>query len=125
MLLDTVIFIDYLKGREPAAAAVVAARSRGHVAMHAVVAAELIAGVLDRSELRRTMAMISTCQLLIPDDSDIRRALQLLERHTLSDGLDWNDCLIAATALRLRMPVATLNEKHFRVFRGLKTLRPY
>lgn len=93
--------------------------------MHAVVAAELITGVLNRSELRRTVALISSCRLVVPDESDIRRALRSLEKHVLADGLCWNDCLIAATAMRLNQPVMTPNEKHFRVFRGLEIIRPY
>ncbi len=125
MLLDTGIFIDYLRGDQRAATAIVKARATGPVFMHAVVAAELLAGVLNRSELRRTTAMISTCRIETPDDTDMYRALGLLEKHVLADGLDWNDCLIACTAMRLRVPVVTLNRKHFRVFRGLKVVVPY
>src|SRR5437868_318790 len=109
MLLDTAIFIDYLRGDERAANVVVRARALSDVTMHLVVAAELIAGVLNRAELRRTKALISSCRLMLPDDSDLRRALRLLERHILADGLDWNDCLIAATAMRIRQPVVTPN----------------
>lgn len=125
MFIDTAIFIDYLRGSERAAVAVVRARSSGEVPIHAVVAAELVSGVLNRSELRRTAALISTCRLVVPDESDVRRALRMLEKHVLADGLDWHDCLIAATALRLDQPVVTPNEKHFRVFRGLEVIKPY
>lgn len=125
MIVDTSVFIDYLKGDERAAVSVIRARGSGGVVMHAVVAAELIAGVLNRSELRRTVALISTCRLVVADESDVRRALRLLERHVLADGIDWNDCLIAATALRLGEPVVTLNVKHFRVVRGLDVVKAY
>lgn len=125
MIVDTSVFIDYLKGDERAAVCVIRARGSGGVVMHAVVAAELIAGVLNRSELRRTAALISTCRLVVPDESDVRRALRLLERHVLADGIDWSDCLIAASALRLGAPVVTLNTKHFRVVRGLDVVRAY
>ncbi len=131
MLLDTAIFIDYLKGRERAAAIVLRARGErseeepgSRVRMHAVVAGELLTGVMNRNEMRRTMALISTCRLIVPDESDFRRALAWMERHVLSDGVGWNDCLLAATALRLRLPVVTPNLKHFGVFRGLKALGP-
>ena len=123
MLIDTAVFIDYLRGHEKAADAVRAARAQGEVFIHAVVAAELIAGVLDRPELRRTASLVSSCRLVVPDESDLRRALRLLERHVLADGVEWNDCVVAATALRMGRPVVTPNEKHFRVFRGLKIIR--
>jgi predicted nucleic acid-binding protein len=125
MFLDTTIFIDYLKGRPDAAAAILGARAGGVVPTHAIVVAELFAGSLNRSDLRRVIALASTCRVIVPDEADIRRALRLLERHALSHGVDWNDCLIAASALRLAQPVVTTNDKHFRPFRGLKVRRPY
>lgn len=125
MILDTSIFIDYFRGDERAAVTVVRARREGAVVMHAVVAAELLSGVLGRAELKRTTSLISTCRLLVPDESDVRRALRLLERHVLAHGVGWNDCLIAATALRLDSPVVTLNTKHFQIMRGLDVIRPY
>jgi predicted nucleic acid-binding protein len=125
MLVDTAIFIDYLKGKDLAAEAILHARSHGEISMHAVVAAELLTGVLNRSELRRVSALISTCRLIMPDASDIRHVIKLLEKNVLANGVDWNDCLIAATALRLKQPVITPNEKHFRIFRGLTIMKPY
>ena len=125
MLLDTAIFIDYLRGHEPAAAAVVRARAESGVWMHTVVAAELIAGARNKPELRRVTALMSGCRLLLPDESDLRRALRLLERHALPDGLDWCDCLIAATAMRLGETVVTPNLKHFRAIRAVRAMRPY
>ena len=125
MFLDTTIFIDYLKANPLAFSQVVGARAHGAVPIHAVVAAELIAGALNKPELRRSMALISTCEMVVPDESDIRRSLVLLEKHALTHGPGWSDCLIAATALRLRQPVVTSNDKHFRAFRGLEVIRPY
>ncbi|MBY0260847.1 MAG: PIN domain-containing protein [Phycisphaerales bacterium] len=125
MLTDTSIFVDYLRGRTQAEVAVATLRASGEVHLHLVVAAELISGARDRAELRRANAVISGCRQIVPTETDLRRALVLLQRHRLADGPDWNDCQIAATAIRLGLPVMTLNEKHFRVFRGLKLVRPY
>ncbi len=47
------------------------------------------------------------------------------KRYSLSHGVGWPDCLIAATALRLGLPVVTLNDKRFKVFKGLRVVRPY
>ena len=46
-------------------------------------------------------------------------------RLNLSHGIGWPDCLIGATALRLRVAVVTLNDKHFKAIRGLRVVRPY
>ena len=35
------------------------------------------------------------------------------------------DCLIAATCLRLGLPLVTVNDKHFRPIRRLRVIRPY
>jgi predicted nucleic acid-binding protein len=43
----------------------------------------------------------------------------------LSTRLGWPDCLIAAAALRLDLPLVTLNDKHFKPIRGLRVVRPY
>jgi predicted nucleic acid-binding protein len=93
--------------------------------MHVAVAAELFFGSRDRAELRRAQTLVSTCDIVTPNETDHRRALHYLEQHVLANGPGWNDCLIAATATRLELPVLTLNEKHFRVFRGLRVIRPY
>jgi predicted nucleic acid-binding protein len=125
LLVDSSVFIDYLRADRRAHSFIAGARGTASVVMHGVVAAEIISGARNRTEQRRAMLLVSTCESIMPDESDLRRSLKLLERHCLGDGVEWLDCLIAATALRLKCPVATLNEKHFRVFNGLKVMRPY
>ena len=93
--------------------------------MHAVTSAELASGARGARELRVVDALIGSCEVVIPDAHDISRSLTLLRRHRLADGVEWNDCIIAATCLRLGVAVATLNDKHFRPFRGLTVARPY
>jgi predicted nucleic acid-binding protein len=39
--------------------------------------------------------------------------------------VDWPDCQIAATALRLGLEVFTQNLKHFAAFAGLRVVRAY
>lgn len=124
-LLDTSIVVDYLRGRGEAMGFVAAQRQHGELSVHAVVEAEIIAGALDRRDLRGANRFLSTCTRVIPDESDLRRSLVLLARHRLASGVEWHDCIIAATALRTGISVATFNQKHFRVFRGLRVIVPY
>ena len=56
---------------------------------------------------------------------DFVAGLGLVQRHTLGLSIGWPDCLIAATCLRLDLPLVTLNDKHFKPIRGLSVLRPY
>jgi hypothetical protein len=48
------------------------------------------------------------------------RAVQLIESHTLGDGLQLGDALIAATALEHDETLITGNIRHFRPIHGLK-----
>ena len=58
-------------------------------------------------------------------ESDALAALDLYKRFHLSHGVDWPDCQIAATALRLDAIVHTLNIKHFAALPGLRAARAY
>jgi predicted nucleic acid-binding protein len=93
--------------------------------LHAAVIAELTAGLRDRQEARVFDELTAKAKTLIPNEADWTLALHLCRAHAKASGVDWVDCLVAATAVRLDVPVATLNEKHFRVIRGLRVVRPY
>jgi len=60
-----------------------------------------------------------------PTEHDFAAALDWLMRLHLSHRIGFPDCLIASSALRLGVPVVTLNDRHFRLFRGLTVIRPY
>lgn len=85
----------------------------------------MLAGARDRRELKNLQELHSRFRRIKPAAEDFDHCLALIARHTLRHGAGWPDCLIAATALRLRTAVATTNDKHFRVFKGLKVHRPY
>jgi len=124
MLVDSSVVIDWCNG-SPAAAAFAGVSPSSTWMLHPVVEVEILAGARNRGELRRFAATLDHLApaRVAPADFDHCRAF--VKRHTLSHGLGWPDCLIAATALRLGVPVATINDKHFRIIRGLKVIRPY
>jgi predicted nucleic acid-binding protein len=86
---------------------------------HAQVAAEVITVTRDSKELARLQKFLRRFQLSHADENDSREAMVFLARFHLSHDLGFGDCLIGATALRLGLPVATLNVRHFRLFKGL------
>jgi predicted nucleic acid-binding protein len=90
-----------------------------------MVAAELLAGARDKREQTVIESFLSPFQILSPDESDGLAALDLYKRHHLSHGVDWPDCQIAATAIRLGLEVYTQNVKHFAAFSGLGVVRAY
>lgn len=124
-IVDTSVFVDLFK-RRPEADAYIGTRLRsGRLALHAAVTAELIAGLRDRAEIKQFDTLTSHTRVIFPTEADWTLALRLCRTHARSSGVDWVDCLVAATAIRLGVPVATINEKHFRPIRGLTVIRPY
>jgi predicted nucleic acid-binding protein len=124
-LLDSSILIDCLRGRSVAVGFVAARAASGPVPTHVIVAAELLAGARDKREQRLIDSFLRTFSIVSPVKSDGLAALDLYRQYHLSHGVDWPDCQIAATAIRLGVEVFTLNVKHFSAFAGLRVVRGY
>jgi predicted nucleic acid-binding protein len=124
-VVDTSVLIDQRRGVQSAARYVSDLAARNIAAIHPVTAAEMITGTPDRSPLARVKAMLSPFRALAVRNTDFVLAIELLERHVLAVRIGWPDCLIAATCLRLDLPLVTLNDKHFKPIRGLSVVRPY
>ena len=124
-LIDASILIDCLRGVPAAHDCLRAAAGRQALITHFVAAAEVLTGSRDRADLRAGANLLRRFVLVPAHEADSPLALRLLRRHRLADGVGWPDCLIAATCLRLGHGITTLNDKHFRVFRGLRVVRPY
>jgi len=121
-IVDSSILIDCLRGNTSAVAFLAAFDA---AATHVMVAAELFAGARDKREQGVIESFLSGFEVLAPDESDARAALELFKKFRLSHGVDWPDCQIAATALRLGVEIHTLNVKHFSAFAGVRITKPY
>jgi predicted nucleic acid-binding protein len=121
VLIDADVMIDYLRG-VPAAGAFV--NSLGDRAvLSSLTVAELCAGVKGEQELAFLDEVTSRFPIL-PLTTEIGRAGGLLRRdYGKSHGVGLNDALAAATAMSEGADLATLNVKHFPMFKGLKA--PY
>lgn len=125
LIIDTSVLVDSLRGSTQSAEYLGQIRRTGHPVIHPVVEAELVAGARNRRELKLVERMLSRFDRVELDAIDARLSLRLLKRHRLSDGVSWEDCLLAATGLRRGAVLVTLNCKHFRAFRGLRVQDPY
>lgn len=125
VLIDTSLLVDVLRASSSAATYLSDLRATSEPRVHPVVEAELVAGARNRSELRQVSKLLDRFRPMEMHLDDVRVSLRLLQRHRLSDGVSWEDCLLAATAIREGVGVVTLNDKHFRVFSRLRVLRPY
>jgi predicted nucleic acid-binding protein len=93
--------------------------------IHPVCSAEMLQGVRDKQHLFETLRFLGAFRRVSAKPVDHDRCMALMIDLRLSHKVDWPDCLIGATCLRLELPVVTLNDKDFRPIRGLQVIRPY
>lgn len=117
MLLDTNVLIDVFKGHSEACLFIQGLQSKPSVSVISI--AELIAGARNQQEEGRLMAVFSQLHVL-PVTADIARRAGALVRIYPAHGVDLPDALIAATAEQHELALATLNVKHFPMFKRLK-----
>lgn len=123
--VDTNILIDALRGYAPAVQFLSGAASSSDVTCSQVSEVELLLGAPSMALRRPVERLLRDITVITPTDTDFRVAVRFLRRHHLSQGVEFFDCLIAATALRLGTEVHSRNVKHMSVFRGLRTNHPY
>ena len=121
MLVDTDVLIDYLRGH-PEAGSFLESRI-DEVSISAVSVAELYQGVREGRE-RTLLARMVSALTVLPLTTDIAERAGLFRRdYRATTGCGLADCVIAATAARHGLELATLNGKHFRMLE--RVLTPY
>jgi predicted nucleic acid-binding protein len=117
-LLDTSIVIDLLRRNPSADKAVRTMNELPYVC--AVTTMELFAGARSQREERDIAGLLGIFRQATIDDTVFSTAGSLLRHYRGSHGVDFADALIAATAEHHGLKLATLNVKHYPMFRGLK-----
>jgi len=125
VIVDTTVVIDFLKRRAEAIAFLDDLQETGQLLTHPVVVAETLQGARNRREQRRIDAFFDRFQMVEIHVDDWPDSLARLRRYGLSHGVGWHDCLLAAAAHRLALPVATLNDRDFQCFGDFRVVRPY
>ena len=110
-LIDTDVWIDYLRGHPQAIACVKKLPER--VWISAVSVAELHAGVREGAERDALALLLSTLEVADLTTEIAARGGLLRRDYGRSHGVGLNDALIAATALELDLQLLTLNVKHY------------
>src|SRR5436305_1900593 len=115
-LIDTSVFIDYLRGHEPAAHVLEAERSADVLHASEMTRVEVLAGMRPAEE-RRTRSLLSTL-VWHPVDANVAEEAGSLGRRWLPShhALDGADLVIAATTLLVGARLLTMNVKHFPMF---------
>jgi tRNA(fMet)-specific endonuclease VapC len=114
MIADSDVLIDFLRGRDPAAARIRAELAAGALATTSINSFELLSGARASSE-RGKIERLLDALIIYPIDqaasvvaAEIRR--QLEQR---GEGIGMADYLIAGICLIKRAPLLTRNKAHF------------
>jgi predicted nucleic acid-binding protein len=123
-ILDTSVVIDLLRGREPAARWF-STLGRQRPAITPVVWMEAVQGATDATKRAQAIRFLRQFFVEHPTADDNRWAMRQLGRYYLSHGAHLQDVMIASVAVRLSVPLYTLNLRHYLPLPGVQALRPY
>ena len=111
ILIDTDVLINFLRGQETARDYLASVLDEADVCCSAVAVAEIHAGMKEHERSKTTDLLDS---LTIMDVTrDIAEKAGAYKRTIRSQGLELDDCIIAATAFVKHAMLATGNAKHY------------
>ena len=119
MIIDTDVFIWYMKGNEKAYKAIEAAN---HFFISVVTYMELVQGMRNKKELNSLRKFIHSwdAKVLYISEEISSKAMFYVEQHFLSHSLEIADALIGATAVAYGLPILTGNDKHYRTVKDIQ-----
>ena len=119
MIIDTDVFIWYMKGNEKAYKAI---ETANHFFISVVTYMELVQGMRNKKELNSLRKFIHSwdAKVLYISEEISSKAMFYVEQHFLSHSLEIADALIGATAVAYGLPILTGNDKHYRTVKDIQ-----
>lgn len=124
VILDTDVLIDAGRGIREAVACLKQTEAQNDLAASVVTQMELIIGCRDKRELQSVETFLARFDIIQLNDQISRKAVDLLKQYRLSHGLLIADAFIAATAIYLKLPFISKNQRDYRFIESLNLL-PY
>jgi predicted nucleic acid-binding protein len=121
-LVDTDVLIDVQRGFRAAEEWFATDRD---IAVPGFVVMELVQDARNSDEVRKALALVDSLDVVWPSPAECQSALDQFAQLHLPHGLGLLDSLIAATAVGHGSVLNTFNDRHYRMFPGLMTVRPY
>ncbi len=118
-IIDTSIIIDYLRRYEPAQMWL-ESETLQRFAITPLVWMETIQGAANNVELKRAIRLLNQFSIEHPTPDDNLWAMKQLATYSLSHRVGFQD-----VAIRLSIPIYTINVKHFAPLPNLNVQRPY
>jgi len=123
-ILDTSVVIDLLRGLEPAGRWF-SSLGKMRPAITPIVWMESVQGATDATKRAQAIRFLRQFLVEHPTPDDNRWTMRQLGRFYLSHGIHLQDVMIASVAVRLDVPLYTLNLKHYEPLPSLRAIRPY
>ncbi|MFN8372005.1 MAG: hypothetical protein U0694_03895 [Anaerolineae bacterium] len=86
---------------------------------------ETIEGARNNTERDHILRFLKQFPIEHPTENDNRWAMRQFARLHLGYGVELTDVIIAAVAVRLSVPLFTLNLKHYTALPNVNAVRPY
>lgn len=124
IIIDTDILIDVGREISEAVACLDGIEARDILAISVITQMEMLVGCRNKAELRKIDQFLQRFRVVTLGEEVCGAAIDLLRRFRLSHGLQIPDALIAATAITLRKPFISKNQRDYRFIEELQLL-PY
>jgi predicted nucleic acid-binding protein len=125
VIIDTDVFMWYMRGNEKAYEAI---EKANNFFMSVVTYMELVQGMRNKKELNSLRKSIHAwnTKLLYVSEEISSKAMFYVEEHFLSHSLELADALIGATAVTYGLPILTGDNKHYKIIKDIqvKGFRP-
>jgi predicted nucleic acid-binding protein len=122
-IVDTTVILQYFRKHEAARAWVDTQPAR--LAVTSITWLEVMEGASSKASQAWSKTILSKFDLFYLTAADQQWAMQQLERLQFSHHIGMNDCLIAAVAHRLQLPLYTHNLKDMTPLIGDLAQQPY
>ena len=123
-LIDTNIIVDILSNHSPAVKWFTGVKNQ-RLVISPVTWLETVRGARNKYELKVIVEFLKQFDVEHPTPDDNDWTMAQYSQFYLSHGIDWEDCMIASTAVRLSIPLYTRNTKHFSILPNLDLRQPY
>ena len=111
MLVDTNIIIDHLRGKEEATSFLRSSTTGLYTS--AICVTEVFAGIREGKERQILELTLSAFEIIPLDESLAEQAGLLKRQYQKSHSVGLGDAVVAATAQKYNLRLATLNKKHY------------
>ncbi len=124
VLFDTDVLIDAGRNVDDAVSCLQGVEQDSILGISIITQMELMVGCRNKSELRSLEQFLRRFEVISLNKAIADTGVDLIRRYRLSHGLLIADALIAATALSVKVPFITKNQRDFKFIEGLELL-PY